>query len=59
MKTHYVIEGAIYAIKEKQERKLNTLFPLVPHINEQMRQERLRWIETNGKFIGLAIVENY
>jgi hypothetical protein len=61
MKTHYVINGAIYALSEKKERKLNTLFPLFPRVAEEMRQrqKRLRWIEENGKFIDTAIVENY
>ncbi|MDR2406579.1 MAG: hypothetical protein LBE13_00475 [Bacteroidales bacterium] len=59
MKTHYVIEGAIYFLTEKKERKLNDLYPLYPQITEETRRERLHWIEMNGKYRGTAIIENY
>lgn len=59
MKIYYVIDGCIYTLSEKKEAKLNTLFPLFYHATEERRQERLRWIEENGKFTATAIVENY
>jgi hypothetical protein len=59
MKTYYVIDGNIYTLSEKKEGKLNTAFPLFYRATEEKRQERLRWIEENGKFIATALVENY
>jgi hypothetical protein len=56
MKIYYVIEGAIYALSEKKEDRVNSLFPID---KEEMRHERLQWIEGHGKFISTAIVENY
>jgi hypothetical protein len=59
MKTYYVIDESIYALSEKKEKKLNTLFPPFPCIDEEMRQDRLRWIEVHGKFVAYATIENY
>ncbi|MDR0603933.1 MAG: hypothetical protein LBG80_06495 [Bacteroidales bacterium] len=59
MKTYYVIESAIYTLTEKKETKLKTIFPHYWKDGEEKREERLQWIEKNGKFIATAIVENY
>jgi hypothetical protein len=66
---YYVIEGTIYTLSEKKEKELNILFPkkmlfYFPKRGfsedvENLRHERLKWIEKNGKFIDHAIVENY
>lgn len=50
MKNYYSIEGKLYSLTNKQKKELEKLHPSV-QTNEQ-HEEKLQWIEDNGKYIG-------